>query len=230
MSTSTEIWQALRQDYTDLCEQRGDVVGNAYAVGVFATAAATVPYLFGGLATTLGWVGSRVLETTHSALATGVADGAVSLSVELGLTLLYGSLMRRFSHTATVLEEKKYAQRREPEQRTHRLRAIGNAAQVVGLAAAAGSPGVMVRSFVRTPGENHIRKGVRTAMIMGGCNTILSTGIGEGLVQSEWILHWAGKGWPFAVLFMGPHAIKAAKNAIVRRIRRPGETEGSSEA
>lgn len=216
MSTGREIMQAMHEDYEALCDEKGALAANAYYAGALTTAAVTAPYLAGGLETTVGWVGANVLAATNDVWVTGAANGVTSFTIEAGLTLLYGGFMKRFSHTATLFEEKKYA---ELEEGTRKGARLGRVSETVGLALAAGSPGIMLRSFVQTPHDNHIKKGMRTAGILGAVNCGFSVAAAEGLSLWPWALQWAEKGWPFAVLFMGPHAIKTAKDVFTRRFK-----------
>jgi hypothetical protein len=158
------------------------------ALGQLAlTSAFTVPYMAGGLEATMGLVASNVYEATHRITTVAASTGLASLLIEAGLTVAVGASMRRAPKAARELQERKFAEAErqtaiDPPAAQSRLKRAAkritkpaaSAVETTATALAAGSPGIMLRSFVRNPElsvKAHKRKGYQTAGILAGVNT-----------------------------------------------------------
>jgi hypothetical protein len=214
--------------------EHGRLAAVAASAGTLVTAALTVPYLIGGLETTVGTVNSRVWDDTHDKLLVAAAGTATSATIETALTLAVGGCMAAAPHVARVFERRQYESGEAPQRQPGVWGAIKHGAAVTGTTLAAGSPGIMLRSFVRTPDPEgkvwgHMRKGFYTVGALAAVHFPLGYGQAGALEASpNVVVEYAQKPWAvFLGITAGFAVYSGAKSGLKAGVRMVRNVRGS---
>jgi hypothetical protein len=207
IQTIGNVWEGARADYQNIQADKGSLRAGLLVGQAAMTAAVTAVYLPGGLESSVGSVSSTILQHGGNALEVGLAGGATSTVAELTLTVLLAGCLKHFKQAAAAFEGSTYE--------TQEFSKLSTA----GLMLATGSPGVMLRSAVHTPNDNHAWKGVKTAAILFPVNGVLSGSVvgGGGQFAPEWAINTATNPFYWFAGFAGYKGLKGGITAVRER-------------
>jgi hypothetical protein len=212
--TIGNVWEGAKADYQNIRADKGSLRAGLLVGQAAVTAAVTAVYLPGGLESSVGAVSSTILQHGGNALEVGLAGGATSTAAELTLTLLMAGCLKHFKRAAAAFEHSNYEKKEF------------STASTAGLMLATGSPGVMLRSAVHTPNDNHTWKGVKTAAILFPVNGVLSGAVvgGGGSFAPEWVINTATNPFYWFAGFAGYKGLKSGITAVRERRARAKAT------
>jgi len=199
------VLEAIRQDFQEHREQHG----LPKALAAAAASASILPYQLGGLESTLAYTGTQTLHNTHNPFLAGGAMGLASFGIEVGLTLATTATLRRLPQTASTIEAIKYEGKSPKPPAEGRLARLRNVGSAVGFTVIMGSPGMVLRSFVRSPEQPvrvHRVKGIRAAGALAVTNSAIGTVLTGGLEilpasTTQDVINQFNQPWTYGVVF-----------------------------
>jgi hypothetical protein len=131
-----------------------------------------------GMETAVVGLGTHMYEWSHSPVAVMASLGALSLSVESGLTIGVARSMQSFKRVTEEVKNRYFISQAMTEVPSSTSKIIGTA-DTAGLAISLGAPGVLARDYLRQPDKPYKERrkvGLKAAAALGTFNGLITGG------------------------------------------------------